>query len=197
MEKWITSREIRDLMKISSQHLYELTKSGKIQTKKISEKKYLYLLPENFLPPRKSVIYARVSTSKQMKDLENQIDILKIFILTKGIILEQDSIYKDIASGMNENRAGLQKLLCDVKDGKIDTIFITRKDRLTRFGFGHIQYICSLYQTQIVTIDETEDKTFEEELTQDLISIIHHFSMKMYGKRRNTLKKCKEELEAQ
>lgn len=197
MERWITSREIRDLMRISSQHLYELTKSGKIQTKKISEKKYLYLLPENFLPPRKSVIYARVSTSKQMKDLENQIDILKMFILSKGIILGQDSIYKDVASGMNENRAGLQNLLCDVKDGKIDTIFITHKDRLTRFGFGYLQYICSLYQTQIVAIDETENKTFEEELTQDLISIIHHFSMKMYGKRRNTLKKCKEELEAQ
>lgn len=197
MERWITSREIRDLMRISSQHLYELTKSGKIQTKKISEKKYLYLLPENFLPPRKSVIYARVSTSKQIKDLENQIDILKMFILAKGIVLEQDSIYKDVASGMNENRADLQKLLCDVKDGKIDTIFITHKDRLTRFGFGYLQYICSLYQTQIVAIDETENKTFEEELTQDLISIIHHFSMKMHGKRTNTLKKCKEELEAQ
>ena len=55
--------------------------------------------------------------------------------------------------------------------------------------------MCSLYQTKIVVLDETDDKTFEEELTQDLIAIIHHFSMKMYGKRRNALKKCKEELE--
>ena len=96
---------------------------------------------------------------------------------------------------MNENRTGLQSLINDVKCGNVETIYITHKDRLTRFGFGYIEFICSLYQTNIVVLDDSENKTFEDELTQDLISIINHFSMKMYGKRRNTLKKCKEELE--
>ena len=90
---------------------------------------------------------------------------------------------------------GLQSLLEAVKSSTVDTIYITHKDRLTRFGYGYLEFVCSLYQTKIVVLDETDDKTFEEELTQDLIAIIHHFSMKMYGKRRNVLKKCKEELE--
>ena len=195
MERWLNSTEIRKILNISSQHLYELKKHGKIKVKQISDRKYLYLLPETFNTNRKNVLYARVSTTKQKKDLDNQIEVLKSFMLSKGHIITEDVIYKDIASGMNENRNGLQSLINDVKCGNVETIYITHKDRLTRFGFGYIEFICKLYQTNIVVLDDSENKTFEDELTQDLISIIHHFSMKMYGKRRNTLKKCKEELE--
>lgn len=70
MEKWLTSKEIRDLMNLTSQHLYALVKSGKILTKQITERKYLYLLPEHLQFDRDIAIYARVSTPKQKKDLE-------------------------------------------------------------------------------------------------------------------------------
>jgi predicted site-specific integrase-resolvase len=39
----------------------------------------------------------------------------------------------------------------------------------------------------------TEEKDFQEELTEDLIAIIHHFSMKMYSNRRKALKELENE----
>ena len=73
--------------------------------------------------------------------------------------------------------------------GKINRIFILYKDRLTRFGFGQIETICKFFGTEIVVLSENDDdKTIEEELTEDIISIIHSFSGKLYGMRRKEVK---------
>ena len=85
-----------------------------------------------------------------------------------------------------------------VIENKISKIVITHKDRLTRFGFGYIENICNRFGTVIEIINLDDDKSFQEELTEDLIAIIHHFSMRFYGKRRNKIKDiektCKIEL---
>lgn len=181
------------MLKCSSQYLYELKKKGKIETKKISERKYLYKLP-NYIENEKSIaIYARVSTTKQKQDLENQIEAIKIFALGRGKIINTDFIFSDIGSGMNENRKGLNELLQNIKDEKISEVYISHKDRLTRFGFGYLENICNMFGTKIISINYTEEKTFQEELTEDLIAIIHHFSMKFYGNRKNEINKiCKD-----
>lgn len=70
-------------------------------------------------------------------------------------------------------------------------VFINYKDRLTRFGFNYLQLICDFHKTEIVVVStETEDKTMPEELAEDIISIIHSFSGKLYGLR----KKVKEDI---
>ena len=75
---------------------------------------------------------------------------------------------------------------------KIDRIFILYKDRLTRCGFNYIETICNHFNTKIVVLSkEKEDKSIQEELAEDIISIIHSFSSKLYGMR----KKVKEEIE--
>lgn len=174
--------------------MYALRKQGKLESKKISDRKFLYKLPDSIEDNRSVALYARVSTPKQKQDLQNQIEALKLFALGQGKPLNEEFVFSDIASGMNENRKGLQKLLEAVKNEKISEIFISHKDRLTRFGYGYLESICNMFGTKITPIDYTEEKTFQEELSEDLIAIIHHFSMKFYGKRKNLVKKIESDI---
>ena len=145
--KWLSSSEIRKELNISPQALYTLRKNGKLKYKEISKGFYRYLLPEDFRNDENKniAIYARVSTPKQKKDLENQLSLLKQFVNSNGNLIKNDYVFSDIASGMNENRKGLNRLLLKIKEGEISKLFITNKDRLTRFGFGYFKEFCSLY----------------------------------------------------
>jgi len=186
-EKWVSSKEFRSLTKITSQHLYLLKKNNKIEYKQIFDKTFLYKLPEELTNlETKIALYARVSTTKQKKDLENQIENLKTFCLGKGYTI--DFVFSDIASGMNENRKGLNDLMNKIIEGEISNVIISHKDRLSRFGYGYLENIFNKFGCTITQIDSTEEKSFQNELTEDLISIIHHFSMRFYGKRKNSLK---------
>lgn len=89
---------------------------------------------------------------------------------------------------MNENRKGLDSLISEIIKGNICKVIISNRDRLTRFGFGYLKSLFERYNCEIIEVNLTDEKTFEQELTDDLISIIHHFSMKFYGKRKNKLK---------
>ena len=71
----------------------------------------------------------------------------------------------------------------------------TSKDRLTRFSFDYFDYIFNLFGTKIEVVNLTKEEDFQQELTQDFISIIHHFSTKLYSNRRKQLKQLKNELE--
>jgi len=118
--------------------------------------------------------------------------ILREYCTSNGIVV--DSAYKDIASGMNTNRRMFSLLLSDVCKNKIDTVYITFKDRLTRFGFDYFERVFNLHKTKIKVINLTQEEDYQNELTQDLISIIHHFSMKMYSNRRKQLKEIEKQL---
>jgi predicted site-specific integrase-resolvase len=104
-------------------------------------------------------------------------------------------VFKDIAPGMNENRQSFNKLINLILENKISNVFISTKDRLSRFGFEYLKNIFHKYNCNIIILDNTENKTYEEELTDDLLTIIQHFSMKYYSKRRNVLKNIQKTLE--
>lgn len=196
LENWYSSKKIRDILQITSQCLYQMRITGRIETKQISDKKYLYKLPKSFISTSepKIAIYSRVSTTKQKKDLENQIKFLREYVVSNGNKLSENLIFSDIASGMNENRKGLNALISEVITGNICKVIISNRDRLTRFGFGYLKSLFERYNCEIIEVNLTDEKTFEQELTDDLISIIHHFSMKFYGKRRNKLKKIENDI---
>lgn len=129
----------------------------------------------------KIVIYSRVSTSNQKQDLENQIDFLKQFANAKGMIVSD--VYTDIGSGLNYNRKMWNKLIKECMEGRVKTIIISNKDRFIRFGFDWYESLLKDYGTNIIIVNN-ESMSPQEEMIQDLISIIHVFSCKVYGLRK-------------
>ena len=184
---WLTSKQFREKYNISPQYLYALKKNGKVKTKPFLGSQVLILDPESSDSDKSVCIYARVSTPKQKADLENQIKFLRQYLVSKG--LNPEYVYSDIASGMNEDRKGLNEMMSDIISGKISKVVISHKDRLTRFGFGYLKTIFSRYNTEIEIVNLEDEKAFQDELSEDLVATIHQFSMKVYGKRKN---KCSE-----
>ena len=142
------------------------------------------------------IVYGRVSTHKQKErgDLDKQISyVLNQVALMNPVDLE---VLSDVGSGLNDERKNFKKLLNKIMSGKINRVFILYKDRLTRFGFGQIETICKFFGTKIVVLSENDDdKKIEEELVEDIISIIHSFSGKLDEMRRKEIKsKIDEEL---
>ena len=126
------------------------------------------------------VAYARVSTQKQKSNLKHQLAFIRDYVNAKGIILDKE--VKDIASGLNYKRPGWNKLLRDVDQDKVKTIYITYKDRFVRFGFDWFEQFCKQHGTTIVVLNNP-DTSPEKEVMQDLISIVHVFSCRVYGLR--------------
>lgn len=130
---------------------------------------------------RVNVIYAIESTANQKDDLKNQVDFLKAYTNSKGIITE-DAI-TDIGSGLNYKRKKWNKLLERVINREIDTIYIAYPDCFIRFGYEWFEKMCQYYGTKIVVVNN-HDLSPEQELTEDLINIIHVFSCRSYGLRK-------------
>ena len=133
---------------------------------------------------RMDIAYARVSTSVQKKrgDLDRQAEYIIKEIVTKNP--KNLKIFKEVGSGMNDERRELSKVLNLVMEKKVDRIFILYKDRLTRFAFHYIEQMCKKFGTRIEVIsNEMETKSEQDELAEDIISIIHSFGGKLYGMR--------------
>ena len=140
---------------------------------------------------RDTVIYARVSTRNQKDDLQNQVEFLKQFCNAKGIIINQ--CVEDFGSGLNYNRKKWNKLLDEVMANKIKTIVISNKDRFIRFGYDWFEKFCEKFNTKIIIVNN-ETLSPNEELVQDIISILHVFSCRLYGfrKYKNQIKEDEE-----
>lgn len=130
---------------------------------------------------RKTVAYARVSTYGQKDDLKDQVSFIRQYANAKGIIL--DEVITDIGSGLNYNRKKWNQLLYNVEQNKIKTIFITYKDRFIRFGFDWFNRFCNEHNTKIIVLNNP-DTSPDKELVDDVISIIHVFSCRLYGLRK-------------
>ncbi|KLI01354.1 DNA invertase [Sporolactobacillus inulinus CASD] len=137
----------------------------------------------------KVIIYARVSSAGQKDDLANQVEFLKQYANSKGIIV--DDIFTDIGSGLNYNRKKWNKILQDAMLGNISIVIVAHKDRFIRFGYDWFQKFLESNGVKIIVV-KNEKLSPQEELVQDLISIIHVFSCRIYGLRKYK-KKIKED----
>ncbi|MEI3595713.1 MAG: IS607 family transposase [Anaerobutyricum hallii] len=137
---------------------------------------------------RDVVIYARVSTRNQKDDLKNQVEFLKQFCNSKGMIVSQ--CIEEFGSGLNYNRKKWNKLLEEVMENKIKIIAISNKDRFIRFGYDWFEKFCERFHTKIIIVNN-EALSPNEEFVQDIISILHVFSCRLYGLRKykNQIKK--------
>ncbi len=142
---------------------------------------------------RKTIAYARVSSSDQKKDLERQNKALELYCTSKGWDFE---IIDDLGSGINYHKKGLKKLINAILNEEVNRLVITHKDRLLRFGAELIFAICESKEVEVVIINKGEDtSTFEEELAKDVLEIITVFSARLYGSRSNKNKRLIENMQ--
>lgn len=144
--------------------------------------------------PRKTYLYARVSTAKQKPDLENQIQMLKQFCFSNGYSVNR--VFSDIASGISfEKRKGFFEMLDDITKGNVEKVVITYKDRLSRVGFELFYHLFKKYHTEIIVMSEVgSEKLDSEEVFEEIVSLLHCYSMKLYSKRKG--QKIKEILQS-
>lgn len=135
---------------------------------------------------RIGIIYARVSTSKQRDDLGRQIDSLREKYPDHLLI-------KDICSGINYKRKGLFSLVDLVMQGNVSEVVVAYRDRLCRFGYEIFELLFKKYGTKLVVLNHKECSK-EEELVQDLLSIVTVFSCRTNGLRKYK-KQIKEDIE--
>jgi len=183
------SKEVLNLLKITRTTLTSYVKTGKIKTVKMANGYYEYDYNSiyQFLGynDRFDIAYARVSTYKQKNDLENQIHNILNFTSSKNITINQ--IFKEVASGIDLERKEFLKILDLVKHNKVNRIFITYKDRLTRLSFSIIEQLFNSFGTTIIIINSPTQSGLledENEILEDIISLIHILSTKMYSNRR-------------
>lgn len=169
---------------------YEYIKYHKLQAKRFCRTVRRYYTYDQYLQfkgintnddQRQVVIYARVSTRNQKDDLQNQVAFLRQFCNAKGIIVDQ--CIEDYGSGLNYNRKKWNELLDEVMEQKIKTIIVTHKDRFIRFGYDWFEKFCMKFNTTIVVVNN-EELSPQEELVQDIVSILHVFSCRLYGLRK-------------
>lgn len=184
------AEEVLKLLQISRMTLYRWNRNGKIGGKKLPNGHYNYNDEDvysilNKDVKRKTLIYARVSTRKQKNDLENQISMLKQWCFMNGHNI--NGVYSDIASGISfDKRNNFFEMLDEILDHRVSLVIITHKDRLSRVGFDMFKRLFNKFGTDIIVISEVGNpKLDSEEVFEEIVSLLHCYSMKMYSKRRN------------
>ena len=196
------AKEVKKLLGITQFTLYRYLKNNKIKLKsKISKTNYEYdddsiyaLIGQKKLKKNKKIIsYARVSTQNQKKQLKEQNKRIYDSCISRGLKL--DNQFSDIKSGMTSDRKEFQEVLQMIIRGDVELLVIENKDRLVRFEYEILEQIFKYFGCKILVLNDIlENKSYEQELTEDLISIIHYFTMKNYSHRRK-LNKLRKELE--
>lgn len=157
-------------------------------TRYYSTEQLKYFYPEE---NKKLVVgYCRVSTPSQKDDLQTQIENVKSYMYAKGYEFD---IITDIGSGINYKKQGLRELINRIENNEISKVIVLYKDRLVRFGFELIEYLCEIHNVEIEIIDNSAVSK-EQELTDDLVQIITVFADRLYGQRSKKTKRLINEV---
>lgn len=188
-KRTMKTKEVLQLLRISRATLTKYVKNDLIKVTVLPNGRYDYVegsVYKNFNKGllRKTCVYARVSTSKQKKDLKNQIELLKQFCFSAGYTISD--IYSDIASGISfERRKNFFQMLDKIIEG------ITYKDRLSRVGFELFKHLFKKHHCEIVVISEQGSRKLDSnEIFEEIVGLLHCYSMKLYSKRK--INKIKE-----
>jgi hypothetical protein len=177
----VPTRKASEILGLHPNTLRRYEKEGKINTHRPANGYRLWDI-DSFQPfDRKSkqhqfIIYCRVSSSKQKDDLYRQ----KIYMQER---FPDAECITDIGSGINFKRKGLNSILERLLQGDKLTIIVAHKDRLARFGFDLIKFLVEKNGGEIMVLDN-QTHSPEQELTRDLLSILHVFSCRMHGLRK-------------
>ncbi len=144
------------------------------------------------LPPverRAGIAYCRVSSQAQRPDLRNQRQVIEEFCVARG--LANVEYIEEIGGGLNFKRPRFLELVDRILRREVHTLVIAHKDRLARFAFELLTYLCRQHECTLLVLNN-EQLSPEQELIQDLLAVVHCFSSRLYGLRnyRKALKKA-------
>ena len=202
----LTIKEAAEILGVSDETLRVWERDGKIkpsytdgghrryQRIDIEKLAGIYVEPEKENSTNKVALYCRVSSheQKQKGDLDRQVGRLTTEAVKRGYNIV--AVFDEVGSGMNDNRKKLQKLFDLVKNKEINIVLIEHKDRLSRFCINYLISFFSSYGVKIEWTDEVLEKSYENELVEDILSLMASFSAKIYGKRSHQNRKKKEAL---
>ena len=187
--------EIMEILNISYSTIKNYDKQGKLPIKRTETGRRVVLREDllNYLDSLKmlihddettkhDVIYARVSSNEQKTkgDLDRQ----AMFLMENCHDLQKPIILKEVGSGLNDKRKKIQELIHMVENNEVNRVFVTYRDRLTRFGFHYLESIFKAHSVEIIVVkDKDKEKSVQEELVEDMMALIASFSGKLYGMR--------------
>ncbi len=212
MPKYVSSAKVREVYDINAQTLRGWAIKGSINARAIQNvsgrKTWLYDLESigcclernvdessqntDGHQQKPTIIYCRVSSNKQVQDLERQKALL-------SDTYPDSEIITDIASGLNYNRSGFTKLVELVCREQISRIVVTFRDRLLRYGYELFEKMCKEHNVQIVVQtqqldDGKENEDMEtQELQEDLLAIVNVFVARRNGKKAGMLRKLRQQ----
>ena len=189
---WVAIGRMADEYAVSTQTIRNWGNEGIFQIRRTHGGHRRFLLEEDGKKGSKTIIYSRVSSQDQKEDLKRQTKELKEYCKKSG--LKKVEIIEEIGSGMNYRKRGLRKLIEMIEKGEIERVVISFKDRLLRFGNEILYQLCGLKQIEIVELREKKEKSFEEQLVQDVIMIMSVFCAKIYGRRSHEKRRKNLEL---
>jgi putative resolvase len=139
-----------------------------------------YLGKTSAVGPQRKIAYCRVSSSAQRPDLKNQRSVVEQFCLTTG--RANVDYIEEVGGGLNFKRKHFLEIVDAVCAGEVSELILAHKDRLVRFGFDLLEHLCREHGC-ILTVINIEKLSPEQEMVQDLMTIIHCFSSRLYGLR--------------
>lgn len=131
--------------------------------------------------PKKTIVYCRVSSVGQKDDLKSQVSAMELFCIYSGISV--DEWIQEIGGGMNFKRKKFLTLMSRIQKGEVAKLLIAHKDRLCRFGFDYFLFLAKENGCEIVVVNQ-ESLSPQQEMVEDLMAIIHTFSIRLYGLRK-------------
>jgi putative resolvase len=183
------ANEVLSTLRITRQTLTRYVKEGVIKVHKNPKGRYQYDEKSvySFLNrgnERKTVLYSRVSTRKQKSDLHNQVELLKNYCFSKGIRI--NGIYSDTASGISfANRIEFLKMVDEIIAGNIGSVIISYRDRLSRIGFEIFESLFKKFGTEIIVISDVGgQKLDDDEILEEIESLLQCYSIELYSKRK-------------
>lgn len=178
-------------MGVSYKTAFRWWKAGKLDAYQLDTGTVIVREPAQPQEAAQVALYARVSSADQKEDLERQMQRLKDYAASHGYQVSRT--VSELASGLNDSRPKLMKLLTDLSIG---IIVVEHRDRLTRFGFNYIE---QLMQTQGRRIEVIFPSDTDNDLVDDFSAVITSMASRIYGRRTSKqraekIKQCVEQV---
>lgn len=178
---YVTPKQAAKSLGVSVSSLRRWETEGKLKAIRTPGGQRRYLLEEveaaaSIARTVTTVCYARVSTHSQRDDLDRQLEFLRSRF-------PEAEFLSEIGSGLNFRRRKFLSILDGVFTGDIQRLVVAHPDRLVRFGFELVKWLCDKTGCELVVLNERKLSP-EQELVQDMLSIVHCFSSRLYGLRK-------------